>query len=176
LPSNNRTPLISGRYVLARHLKRDEVIHPLTELGKFRGESVYARAAVLTLKTAENWLRGAGRVVKPGCQPMKWVKPRAVTVGRRREIEVAAERSRAAKGEMVGDNAGGGEVMQGLYALSQTELYKPNPVVDVCPVWVLVFSVWYQWLGTGQNSQERFLEHRSVFAVNASERGCSYPV
>ncbi|KAI0074037.1 Rad4-domain-containing protein [Panus rudis PR-1116 ss-1] len=111
-------------YVLARHLKRDEVIHPLTEIGKFRGEPVYPRANVISLKTAENWMR-QGRKVKEGCQPMKMVKQRAVTVNKRRAIEMAMA-------DRAGESGLGSEkdIMQGLYAYSQTELYKPDPVVD----------------------------------------------
>ncbi|KAG6329066.1 hypothetical protein ID866_10023 [Astraeus odoratus] len=111
-------------YVLNRHLKRDEVVDPPTELGKFRGEPVYPRSSVKSLKTAENWMR-QGRVICPGCQPMKMVKQRAVTIGRQREIELALERSQAE-----GRNDGEGDVMQGLYAFSQTELYKPPPIQD----------------------------------------------
>jgi xeroderma pigmentosum group C-complementing protein len=98
----------------------------MVEIGKFRGEPVYARAAVISLKTAENWMR-IGRKVKPGCQPMKWVKPRAATVNKRREIEMTLEvnKSTAADDDAVED------VMQGLYALSQTEMYKPEPIIDV---------------------------------------------
>ncbi|KAI6108538.1 hypothetical protein EV401DRAFT_2116820, partial [Pisolithus croceorrhizus] len=118
-------------YVLTRHLKRDQVIDPPTELGKFRGEPVYPRSSVISLKTAENWMR-QGRTVRPGCQPMKMVKQRAVTISRQREMELAVER---AKSE--GHSAADGEVTQGLYAFSQTELYKPDPVKDVrlvtCP-------------------------------------------
>ncbi|KAI0352597.1 Rad4-domain-containing protein [Trametes cingulata] len=151
-------------YVLARHLKRDEVVDPPTELGKFRGEPVFPRANVLQLKTAENWMR-QGRAVRAGAQPLKWVKQRAVTVNRKRAIELALadQRERAAsasrKKKGVGDagedgadgadgeelelswDAGGGGtpgegfaseegVMQGLYAEHQTELYRPDPVVD----------------------------------------------
>ncbi|KAG1728498.1 Rad4-domain-containing protein [Suillus paluster] len=111
-------------YVLSRHLKREEVIDPPVELGKFRGEPVYPRSSVISLKTAENWMR-QGRVVREGNQPMKMVKQRAVTIGRKREMEVALEKARTdAHG---GD---GQEDMQGLYARSQTELYQPKPVVD----------------------------------------------
>lgn len=111
-------------YVLSRHLKREEVIDPPVELGKFRGEPVYPRSSVISLKTAENWMR-QGRVVQEGCQPMKMVKQRAVTIGRKREMELALEKART-------DTHGGDgqEDMQGLYAKSQTELYKPKPVVD----------------------------------------------
>ncbi|KAG1860121.1 hypothetical protein DFJ58DRAFT_779513 [Suillus subalutaceus] len=111
-------------YVLSRHLKREEVIDPPVELGKFRGEPVYPRSSVISLKTAENWMR-QGRVVREGCQPMKMVKQRAVTIGRKREMELALEKART-------DTHGGDgqEDMQGLYARSQTELYKPDPVID----------------------------------------------
>ncbi|EKM51642.1 uncharacterized protein PHACADRAFT_177064 [Phanerochaete carnosa HHB-10118-sp] len=117
-------------YVLERHLRRDEVVYPLVELGKFRGESVYPRANVLALKAAENWMR-QGRKVREGCQPMKWVKQNAVTVNKRRAVEMAlAERDRlpiAGEGEGFSSEK---DIMQGLYAQSQTELYVPDPVVD----------------------------------------------
>lgn len=125
-------------YVLERHLKRDEVVHPLVELGKFRGEPVYPRVNVLALKTAENWMR-QGRKVREGCQPMKWVKQNAVTVNKRRAVEMAlAERDRllvAGEGEGFSSEK---DVMQGLYAESQTELYIPDPVVDVCVTFLRV--------------------------------------
>lgn len=120
--------------MLERHLKRDEVIHPLTELGKFRGEPVYPRSSVVTLKTAENWMR-QGRKVREGCQPMKWVKQNAVTVNKKRAIEMAmADRSDGLA--VAGEDQGAGfssekDVMQGMYAENQTELYKPDPVIDV---------------------------------------------
>ncbi|OJA20205.1 hypothetical protein AZE42_04620 [Rhizopogon vesiculosus] len=111
-------------YALSRHLKREEVIDPPVELGKFRGEPVYPRSSVISLKTAENWMR-QGRVVREGCQPMKMVKHRAVTIGRKREMEVALEKAQAS-----GHGGEGEEDLQGLYARSQTELYTPKPVVD----------------------------------------------
>lgn len=120
------------RYVLARHLKRDEVIDSPTELGKFRGESVFPRSCVVSLKTAENWMR-QGRIIRSGCQPMKMVKQRAVTISRQREMELALER---AKEE--GHSGGDGEVMQGLYAFSQTDLYQPDPIRDVRIMWAVV--------------------------------------
>lgn len=113
------------RYALARHLRRDQVIDPPTELGKFRGEPVYPRSSVISLKTAENWMR-QGRVIRQGCQPMKMVKPRAVTVSRQRELELALERAKE-QGSVGGDE----EVMQGLYSHSQTEVYTPEPIKDV---------------------------------------------
>ena len=123
------------RYVLARHLKRDEVIHPLVELGKFRGEPVYSRGSVLGLKTAENWMR-QGRNVREGCQPMKWVKQNAVTVNKKRAIEMAMS-ERQDHLAVAGEKPEAGfssekDVMQGLYAENQTELYIPDPVINVC--------------------------------------------
>ena len=115
------------RYALARHLRRDQVIDPPTELGKFRGEPVYPRSSVISLKTAENWMR-QGRVIRQGCQPMKMVKQRAATVSRQREIELALERAK-----VEGHSGGDEDVMQGMYAHSQTELYTPEPIKDVRP-------------------------------------------
>lgn len=97
-------------------MKRDEVIHPKVELGKFRGEPVYSRSNVVALKTSENWMR-VGRKIKEGCHAMKLVKQRAVTVHRRRVIEMAQQ--------------DGEEILQGLYSEVQTELYRPQPIIDV---------------------------------------------
>ena len=151
---------------MERHLKRDEVIHPLVELGKFRGEPVYSRSSVLSLKTAENWMR-QGRTVVAGAQPLKWVKQRAVTVNKKRAIELALadQRDRAAASassskngpdenrvlavDVDSSNAGTGDgdgfaaeegVMQGLYAEHQTEVYKPPPVIDVSSIFASVRS------------------------------------
>ncbi|KAJ7078598.1 hypothetical protein B0H15DRAFT_954498 [Mycena belliarum] len=140
-------------YVLLRHLTQIQTIHPpppqTRELGKFRGESVYPRSAVVSLKTAENWMRSAGRQVKEGEQPMKLIKMRASTIGRMRELEAMREGLRIAGEQADADAAANGgddpdasgekgkgrewetEAMQGLYALSQTEPYLPDPVVNV---------------------------------------------
>ncbi|KAJ6611382.1 hypothetical protein B0H10DRAFT_2056390 [Mycena sp. CBHHK59/15] len=78
-----------------------------------------------------------GRQVKEGEQPMKLVKMRASTLGRMREVEVLREGLRKANGGGGEQGEGsaerrakewGNEVMQGLYAFSQTELYVPDPV------------------------------------------------
>ncbi|KDQ62732.1 hypothetical protein JAAARDRAFT_190020 [Jaapia argillacea MUCL 33604] len=144
-------------YVLTRHLKHNETLHSPTELGKFRGEPVYPRSSVVSLKTAENWMR-IGRKVKEGMQPMKWSKVRAVTVSKKREVEMAMAEERDRKGKqrerelgverlgedgleieiddgMVSKTAGNKKetdegIMQGLYAEFQTELYHPPPVVN----------------------------------------------
>ncbi|KAJ6583977.1 hypothetical protein DFH09DRAFT_1260163 [Mycena vulgaris] len=135
-------------YVLPRHLIQTETIHPpppqTRELGKFRGEPVYPRSAVVSLKTADNWMRSEGRQVKEGEQPLKLVKMRATTIWRMREVEVLREGLRVAGEQAEVEAAANGdepdatqtgkepenEVMQGLYALSQTEPYVPAPVVD----------------------------------------------
>ena len=109
-------------YVLERHLLRDQIIsQDAHELGTFRGEPVFSRSQVLQLKAAENWMR-SGRVVSAGEQPLKYVKQRAATLNRRRELEIRAG--------MEGSN-GSSDVMQGLYAERQTEIYIPPPVIDV---------------------------------------------
>ena len=58
-----------------------------------------------------------GRKVKHGQDPMKWVKQRAMTLNRRREVELAKQN--------------GEEQMQGLYAEWQTEVFTPPPIVNV---------------------------------------------
>jgi hypothetical protein len=98
-------------------LKREEVIQPKREVGRFRGEPVYRRANVLSCKTAENWMR-MGRRVKDKQEPMKWVKQRAVTIQKRRAQELAIQES-------------GEAVQQGLYAEHQTDIYRPPPIQDV---------------------------------------------
>jgi xeroderma pigmentosum group C-complementing protein len=107
----------SYRFALTKHLRRDEVIYPLEELGKFRGEPVYPRANVQRLKAAEGWMR-EGRMISIGQQPLKRVKARATTIERKRVLQAAK-----ADGEQ--------EEQQGLYAKWQTEPYVPEPVVDV---------------------------------------------
>jgi xeroderma pigmentosum group C-complementing protein len=50
-------------------------------------------------------------------QPIKMVKARASTIRKKRELEVRREDD--------------GEVMVGMYAEWETELYRPPPVIDV---------------------------------------------
>jgi xeroderma pigmentosum group C-complementing protein len=97
-------------------LKREEVIQPKREIGRFRGEPVYRRANVLSCKTAENWMR-IGRKVNDRQEPLKWVKQRAVTIQKRRAQELAMQES-------------GESVQQGLYAEYQTLVYTPPPIKD----------------------------------------------
>jgi xeroderma pigmentosum group C-complementing protein len=103
--------------VLERHLKREEVILPKREVGRFKGEAVYRRSSVVSCKTPENWMR-IGRIVKAGQEPLKWVKQRAVTLDRRRAQELA--------------NLEGKEpIQQGLYAEWQTQIFTPPPIENV---------------------------------------------
>jgi len=65
---------------------------------------------------------------------MKMVKVRPNTINRMRELEVLKDELKVAGSDSPsgeGSSAIAGEVLQGLYAFSQTEAYIPNPVVDV---------------------------------------------
>ena len=68
-----------------------------------------------------------GYRIKEGAQPMKMIKQRAVTINKRRAVEMALAEQ---KGDGSGEGNEGG-LMQGLYAKNQTELYTPPPVVNV---------------------------------------------
>ena len=97
---------------------------------------MYPRSSVVSLKTAENWMRNSGRTVIAGSQPMKMVKLRAGTVNRMRELEVLKDELKVAgqdspNGQDEGSSSTAEAIMQGLYAYSQTEPYIPDPVVDV---------------------------------------------
>lgn len=78
---------------------------------------MFPRSAVLVVKSTENWYR-IGRSVKSGEIPRKFVKGRAVTINSKRKEELI--------------KLDGGEVDdQPLYSQDQTEVYVPDPVVDV---------------------------------------------
>lgn len=75
-------------------------------------------------------------MIKPGEQPMKMVKFRAGTVNKMREVEALKDELKVAgegngEGSSTGAGTAAGEVMQGMYAYSQTMPYVPAPVVDV---------------------------------------------
>jgi hypothetical protein len=158
-------------YVLERHLKRDQVIHPRKQLGTFRGEPVFARSSVIPLKSAETYMR-EGRKIREGEQPLKMVKQRAVTIHKRRAQELAALEGQE-------------PVQQGLYADWQTELVVPQPVVDVrfllslsffsdqesqCGFKQLTLTRLYQ--STGQGPAQWVREPRSVRSSYATQRRC----
>ena len=84
-----------------------------------------------------------GRKVKEGTQPMKWVKQHAVTVNKRRAVEMALadrEDRTAEHGDQGEGFSSEKDIMQGLYAQNRTEFYIPDPVVDVSVVVLPTFS------------------------------------
>jgi xeroderma pigmentosum group C-complementing protein len=107
-------------YVLERHLRHNEVIHPKKPMGKVnlgtafnpKMEPIYRRGDVHIVRSADKWYR-LGRDVKDGEQPLKHAKPRK---GR----SLSPDPLDAESSEQVG---------AGLYAFFQTELYVPPPVV-----------------------------------------------
>lgn len=103
------------KYALERHLKREEVIYPKKPIGTFRGDPVYPRSSVIVCKSTETYMR-EGKRVKGGENPLKMVKPRTVTINRKREVELL---------KMDGQQP----PLQGLYAEWQTELLIPPPIV-----------------------------------------------
>ena len=106
-------------YVLERHLRRNEVIHPRREVGKAtvgggerkKLESVFRRRDVHLCRTADGWYR-RGRDVREGMEPLKYAAPRT----RLEREEVGAN-----------DEEVDAEGMA-LYAAYQTEVYVPPPV------------------------------------------------
>jgi xeroderma pigmentosum group C-complementing protein len=110
-------------YVLERHLKHNEVIHPLDPVGKVnvgtgmnpKMEPIYRRNHVHIVRSADKWYR-MGQDVKDGEQPLKHAKPKK---GRQLSIDLD-----------VGHDDQMEEVGAGLYAKFQTRLYVPPPVVN----------------------------------------------
>ncbi|KAL6249135.1 hypothetical protein RBB50_004198 [Rhinocladiella similis] len=115
-------------YVLERHLRMNEVIHPKHEVGKVSAgpsknaklESVYRRRNVHLCRTADAWYR-RGRDVNEGEQPLKRVLSK-----KRRDHPLVAP------GEDFddGDDTDGQQEGTALYADYQTSFYQPPPVVD----------------------------------------------
>ncbi|PGH08157.1 xeroderma pigmentosum group C-complementing protein [Blastomyces parvus] len=114
-------------YALERHLRRNEVIYPKREIGKVGLskvstnkktpplESVYRRGDVHIVKSADGWYR-LGRAVKVGEQPLKRVpvsKPKGGFEHRETLSDYEEETQETA-----------------MYAIHQTELYHPPPVVE----------------------------------------------
>ena len=92
----------------------------ITELAGVKGlpaEPIFRRAAVLTVKGYENYLR-MGRRIKPDEIPLKFIKSRNVTINKKRAAEALAAEGLA-------------PVEQPLYSWEQTELYVADPIVDV---------------------------------------------
>ncbi|KAF1845523.1 Rad4-domain-containing protein [Cucurbitaria berberidis CBS 394.84] len=109
-------------YVLERHLRYNEVIHPLNQVGRVncgtamnpKMEPIYRRTNVHIVRSSDKWYR-MGRDVKGGEQPLKHAKPkkgaRRPSIGPDMDVDEQT------------DEAGAG-----LYAEFQTELYVPPPV------------------------------------------------
>ncbi len=162
---------VSDSYVIPRHLRQTETIHPPSpdtpELGTFRGEPVYPRSSVVSLKTAETWMRTEGRTIQEGAHPLKMVKMRTGTIAKQRELEMLRDGLREA-GEAAGLN-GEQQVMQGLYARSQTEPYVPPPVIDVSPLERGSMGI-SLILPLGCHSKKRLWKHRLVRPIDVASR------
>ncbi|KAJ1933865.1 hypothetical protein EC988_008983, partial [Linderina pennispora] len=103
-------------YVLKRNLKQNEILYPEgPRVGTVRGEPVFLRENVQVLRTSMAWMR-LGRTVKPGEQPIKAVKQRAVTARAKMQVEEC--------------EAQGIEAVSALFGEWQTELFRPPPVTD----------------------------------------------
>jgi xeroderma pigmentosum group C-complementing protein len=111
-------------YVLERHLKHNEVIHPMEPIGKInvgtgmnpKLEPIYRRKNVHIVRSADKWYR-MGQDVKDGEQPLKHAKPKK---GRQLSVHLDTDMDMDDQAEEIG---------AGLYAKFQTTLYTPPPVV-----------------------------------------------
>lgn len=119
-------------YVLERHLKKNEIIWPRDapvagHIGK--GERVYKRENVRALFRKEHWLKKEGKVPKIGENPLKVVKAHAVTINKKRAIEIKRSMytDAASDDEEIGLETG---EMVGLFAEWQVENYRHAPIVD----------------------------------------------
>jgi xeroderma pigmentosum group C-complementing protein len=108
-------------YVLDRHLKQNEIIHPKHVAGKIQvsrssssTEPVFRRRDVHIVRSAEKWYR-LGREVKVGEQPLKYAKPRKSRAQSPGDDEL----------DVFGEPLG-----TGLYAHFQTKQYIPPRVID----------------------------------------------
>ncbi|KAI9468281.1 MAG: hypothetical protein EXX96DRAFT_591582 [Benjaminiella poitrasii] len=103
-------------FVLERHLLKFEVIYPKNPvLGAIRGEKIYPRSCVKSVKTAEQYYKQGKKIIE-GEQPIKMVKTNAVTLEKKRLKELAKQE--------------GEDLMVACYGEWQTEPYIPPPVVD----------------------------------------------
>lgn len=117
----------SEKYVLERHLRREEALLPTAKHvkmftvkgkgGNSTEEKVFLRKDVVSCKSMETWHK-EGREPKPGEEPRKRVPYRAATTNRKREL---AEAEAA---------AGGTKPLQGLYSIDQTDYIIPPPIKD----------------------------------------------
>ena len=114
----------SEKFVLERHLRREEALLPTAKhvkmfIVKGKGEAtteerVFLRKDVVSCKTMETWHK-EGRAPIPGQEPLKRVPYRAATTNRKREIAEA-------------ELASGEKVLQGLFSRDQTDWIIPPPI------------------------------------------------
>ncbi|CRG86939.1 DNA repair protein rhp42 [Talaromyces islandicus] len=113
----------STEFVLERFLRREEALRPGAQVvrkfssgkgDKAKEENVYRRADVLRCLSAESWHK-EGRQPRMGEVPLKQVPIRAVTLMRKREVDLAHRQT-------------GQKPLQGLYAQYQTEYIIPPPI------------------------------------------------
>ncbi|KAK9450266.1 uncharacterized protein V1518DRAFT_426170 [Limtongia smithiae] len=112
-------------FVLERHLRQNEIIHPKVPCGtiavgrskKSETEQIYRRRDLQTLRSAMQWYK-IGRQVKVGEQPMKHIKRRTLPKTKSLLLDSDNEEDEEGSGEMA------------LYAEFQTELYLPPAVVN----------------------------------------------
>ncbi|KAJ3300048.1 hypothetical protein HK104_005044 [Borealophlyctis nickersoniae] len=118
-------------YALERHLKKYEIIHPSGRqhaVGVINNELIYPRQLVKELHTPEAWLK-LGRKVKAGEEPIKFVKARASTINRKRQIE--ADKLDAQRGlQEEGLDPSRDASKSALYGEWQTEVFVAPPIVD----------------------------------------------
>ena len=113
----------STEFVLERFLRREEALKPGAEAvrtfvagkgARAKEEPVYRRADVVKCMSEESWHK-EGRQIQTGAVPLKRVPIRAVTLVRKREVDMLQRMS-------------GQKPMQGLYARNQTEYIVPPPI------------------------------------------------
>ncbi|RVX73593.1 hypothetical protein B0A52_02481 [Exophiala mesophila] len=117
-------------FVLERHLRMNEVIHPKHEVGKVTAgvsknaklESVFRRRDVHLCRSADAWYR-RGKDVNEGEQPLK----RVLTKRKRDANTQQQQRRQNSFDDDEGDPDSEGTA---LYAEYQTSTYVPPPVVD----------------------------------------------
>lgn len=109
-------------YVLERHLRHNEVIYPLNQVGKVnvgssfkpKMEPIFRRKDVHLVRSADKWYR-LGKDVQNGEQPLKHAKPK-----RNRPLSMGPDATVEDQEDDIG---------AGLYAEYQTSIYIPPPVV-----------------------------------------------
>ncbi|KAK9468923.1 hypothetical protein V1512DRAFT_258233 [Lipomyces arxii] len=111
-------------FVLERHLRQNEIIHPKVPCGTVavgrsknsETEPIYRRRDVQSLRSAPQWYK-LGRIVKVGEQAMKHIKRRSA-------------KTRGGLSSDIEDEDDDGDDDVALYADYQTDLYVPPPVIN----------------------------------------------